>query len=60
MTRIDANNGSTLHDPETAQRMADELQAGDSDFIYDVEVYDSGLARVVVFDDEGVRVGYFD
>ena len=57
---IDAHNGSTLVSPETAKRQAAELQAGDPDWTYTVETYDSGFARVAITDEDGNFVAFAD
>jgi hypothetical protein len=55
---IAANNGATLVSEAAAERQAAELRAGDPDWTYRVEVYESGFARVAIYDEDDAFVAY--
>lgn len=53
-------SGLVLYPPAVAEKIQAEFQAGDPDWTYTVEVYDSGWARVRIEDEDGEFVGYAD
>ena len=57
---INRSNGTKLSTPEAAAKIAAELQAGDPDWTYTVETYDSGWSRVAITDEDGTFVAYAD
>jgi len=44
---------SKLYQPKKAEELAAELQAGDPDWTYKVEHYDSGWSAILIFDEDG-------
>lgn len=54
MKKLDST--STLYKPDHAAKLAAELQAGDPDWTYKVEVYESGWAAIKIYDEDGEHV----
>lgn len=55
--KLTVNTTPTLYSAAVAHAKAAELQSGDADWKYSVVEFDNGLARVDIYDEDGLLVG---